>query len=123
MNNNHWLYLASVLSGAVIWIAISLATNQMEAWDSDLYYSVGLPASCLLSFMFGLYRPRVSWKWGVLLFVGQFLALLVIRGPGNLLPLGVIAFGIFSLPAILTARIGASLAARFGRPDEGTPAN
>jgi hypothetical protein len=33
--------------------------------------------------------------------------MLFTQGPGNLLPLGVVVFGVLSAPSIITARIGA----------------
>lgn len=39
-------------------------------------------------------------------------------GPGNLLPLGVIVFGVLSIPPILAARFGAYLANRTARGKE-----
>jgi hypothetical protein len=40
--------------------------------------------------------------------IGQLFWMLLTQGPGNLLPFGVIVFGILSLPSIVTAQIGAS---------------
>jgi hypothetical protein len=33
--------------------------------------------------------------------------MLFTQGPGNLLPLGLVVFGVLSVPSIMTARIGA----------------
>ena len=44
--------------------------------------------------------------------VGQFVWMLISQGPGNLLPLGVIVFGVLSIPPIIAARIGAFFATR-----------
>jgi hypothetical protein len=71
-----------------------------------------MPAACLLSFALGLVEPARSWRWGVAPFAGQFLSLLVMEGVGNLLPLGVIVFAILSIPAVITARLGATLGTR-----------
>ena len=42
--------------------------------------------------------------------VGQFVWMLLSLGPGNLLPLGVIVFGVLSIPPIIAARVGAFIA-------------
>ena len=44
---------------------------------------------------------------GLAPFVGQFVWLLLSQGPGNLPPLGITAFGVVSLPAIIAAKVGA----------------
>jgi hypothetical protein len=45
---------------------------------------------------FAFFEPNRSWGWGVLPMVGQFVWMLLSQGPGNLLPLGVIVFGVLS---------------------------
>ena len=52
MKREHWLYLAVAGCGAAIWILIALASGRNEAWDSSLYFSVGIPAVCLVSMAF-----------------------------------------------------------------------
>jgi hypothetical protein len=112
VKRDHWLLLAAVATGAAIWIFISTVTGRREAWDSGAYFSLGIPLACLLSFVLGVVEPARSWRWGVAPFAGQFLSLLVMEGVGNLLPLGVIAFAVLSIPAVIAARIGAALGTR-----------
>jgi hypothetical protein len=40
--------------------------------------------------------------------------MLCTQGPGNLLPLGIIVFGLLSVPSIITAKIGAFIRRRTG---------
>jgi hypothetical protein len=61
------------------------------------------------------FEPDRSWRWGVLPLVGQFLWMVLSEGPGNLLPLGVVVFGVLSIPAIIAARIGAFIATKTGK--------
>lgn len=96
--------------GAAIWLAISQISGRSEAWDSPLYFSLGMSLACAASFVLGFLEPRWSWRWGVLPFAGQFVAMLATTGFGNLWPLGLAMFGILSMPAILTARLGAYVA-------------
>jgi hypothetical protein len=49
---------------------------------------------------------------GVLPLVGQLVWMLLSQGPGNLLPLGVIVFGVLSVPPIIAARIAAFIATK-----------
>ena len=114
MKKDYWLYLAAAACGAAIWILISLVSGKKEAWDSDLYFSLGIPLVCLVSLAFAFLEPRRPWRWGVLPSAGQFVWMLLYQGPGNLLPLGVIVFAVFSIPFIIAALIGAFISRRIG---------
>jgi len=92
--------------------------RQKEAWDSPWFFSVGLPIVCVVSMLLAFFSPARPWRWGIIPTAGQFLCLLVSQGPGNLFPLGIVAFGVLSLPSIVTARIGSY----FGRK-RGSQAN
>ncbi|MBX3329681.1 MAG: hypothetical protein KF722_04710 [Nitrospira sp.] len=109
MKNTYWLYGIAVAIGIVVWIGISMVSGRREAFDSGLYYSIGMPVVCVASATFGFLEPKKSWRWGILPLLGQFSWMLLTQGPGNLLPLGMIFFGILSVPSIITARIGAFL--------------
>ena len=102
-----WFYVVAFLFGALVWTLISAISGRKEAWDSSWYFSVGYPAICLMALAMGLVVPRRSWRWGVTPFAGQFAWLLLSQGVGNLLPLGIIAFAVMSLPAVLAAKVGA----------------
>jgi hypothetical protein len=110
MKREHWLYLVSAVCCAAIWILIALASGRKEAWDSDLYFSVGIPDVCLVAMAFAFVEPNRSWRWGLLPLIGQFVWMLLSQGPGNLLPLGVIVFGVLSVPPVIAAQIGAFIA-------------
>jgi hypothetical protein len=112
MTKDYWLSFVAVVSGALIWALVASASGRSEAWDSGMYFAAGIPAGCLLSFALALIEPQRSWRWGVLPMVGQLVWLLLTQGVGNLLPLGVIVFGVLSIPGIIAARIGASMAMR-----------
>jgi hypothetical protein len=105
-----WLYLSAFLLGMAVWIAVSALSGRREAWDSAWYFSAGMPILCAGSMILAFCEPARSWRWGVVPFAGQLVLVLISQGPGNLLPLGIVVFGIFSLPAILAARAGAFLA-------------
>lgn len=114
MKRDYLLYFASAAFGAAVWIAITQASGRREAWDSELYFIVGVPAMCIVAFLFALRRPKEWLLWGILPLAGQFFWLLISQGVGNLLPLGVIAFGVMSVPSVVAARIGAAIVRRRG---------
>lgn len=105
-------HLMAALCGAAIWIAISLVSGRAEAWDSGLYFSVGIPAMCLVSLAFALLEPARWWRWGVLPLFDQFVWMLLSQGFGDLLPLGIIAFAVLLIPSLFAAWIGAFIARR-----------
>ena len=108
----YWRHLAAMASGAAIWILIALATGQREAWDSGLYFTLGIPAVCLVALIFAYHAPARPWRWGVLPMVGQLAWMVLSQGVGNMLPLGVIIFAILSIPPVVAALIGAFIAIR-----------
>jgi hypothetical protein len=116
MKKDVWLYAATLIVGAAAWLVVAKVTGKREAWDSDAYFSLAMPAVCLASFVCGVVEPLRSWRWGVSPLVGQFLTMLVTQGVGNLLPLGIIVFGVLSLPSILTARVGAFVRGKWFGP-------
>ena len=107
MNKDYWLYGLASGIGIAVWIAVSTVSGRREAWDSESYFLIGMPVVCAASAALGFLQPRRPWRWGVAPLAGQFSWMLVTQGPGNLLPLGVVVFGVLSIPSIVTARIGA----------------
>ena len=116
--NNNVRYVIAIVAGAAVWLLIVAISGRNEAWDTGAYFTVGIPLVCLTSAVLAYFAPERSWRWGVLPMVGQFLCLLVMQGPGNLLPLGIIVFAVLSIPSIIAARIGASIGLRTARRDQ-----
>ena len=114
MKKDAWLYALAVGTGILTWAVISAISGRREAWDSPWYFSVGVPVVCVISAVLGWIEPAKPWRWGVAPLVGQFSWMLVTQGPGNLLPLGVVVFGVLSVPSILTAKLGAVVRSRMG---------
>lgn len=115
MNKDSWLYGLAVLVGIVVWIGVSTVSGRREAWDSEWYFLVGIPVVCVTSAALGVIEPNRPWRWGIAPLVGQFVWMLLTQGPGNLLPLGVVVFGVLSAPSIMTARIGARIGGRIAK--------
>ncbi|MGQ0666959.1 MAG: hypothetical protein ACT4O4_07995 [Nitrospiraceae bacterium] len=107
MKKDYWLYGLAVVIGIAVWIGISTVSGRREAWDSESYFIIGVPVVCVASAVLGFLEPSRPWRWGVAPLVGQFSWMLLTQGPGNLLPLGMVVFGVLSVPSIITAWIGA----------------
>lgn len=107
MKKDAWLYGVAVGIGIAMWIVVSSLSGRREAWDSEWYFLIGVPVICVVSAALGFIETSRPWRWGVAPLIGQFSWMLVTQGPGNLLPLGVVMFGVLSLPSVMTAKIGA----------------
>jgi hypothetical protein len=113
---NRWAAFLSLTIGVGGWLEVSALTGRREAWDSELYFSLFFPLLLLLSAILGWLAPDRAWRWGLWMAGGQFLAMFADNPGGNLLPLGVITFGVLGgitgLPGVLAARLRARLDAR-----------
>ena len=107
MKREAWLYAVAVTAGIIVWIVVSKISHRSEAWDSQWYFTIGVPVVCVVSAMLGFIEPNRPWRWGSAPLAGQFVWMLVTQGPGNLLPLGIVVFGVLAIPSMLTARLGA----------------
>ncbi|MBI3806686.1 MAG: hypothetical protein HY281_04100 [Nitrospirae bacterium] len=115
MKKEFWLYGAACVSGILAWILISSFSGQTEAWDSELYLTLGIPALCLVAGALGFIEPKRSWRWGIIQILGQAVWMFASQGFGNLWPLGMVAFGIFAIPLIMAAGLGAWIAKLNGK--------
>ncbi len=109
MKRDHWLYLLAVVGGALVWALVATISGKREAWDSEWYFTLGIPAVCLLAAVLGYLEPIRPWRWGLAPNVGQLACMLVMQGVGSMLPMGVILLAIMSIPAMITAWMGAAI--------------
>lgn len=109
-------YAVSAFTGLAVCLAIAVGTGRKEAWDSGLYYSVGLPVMVLAIFVISYFFPRRAWRWTLAMALGQAGALLWGGGSLNLWPLAIIAMLVYSLPQFVSGFVGSWLAAKL-RPD------
>jgi hypothetical protein len=107
MKKDVWLYGVAVGVGILVWAIVSALSHRREAWDSQWYFMIGVPVVCVVSAVLGFIEPSRPWRWGVAPLTGQFSWMLLTQGPGNLLPLGIVVFGILAIPSMLTAQLGA----------------
>ncbi|MDN5941958.1 MAG: hypothetical protein L0H94_08765 [Nitrospira sp.] len=115
MKKEIWLYGAACASGILAWILISLFSGQTEAWDSEFYLTLGIPALCLVAGILGFIEPKRPWRWGIVQVLGQAVWMFATQGFGNLWPLGMVAFGLFAIPLIAASGLGALIARRNGK--------
>lgn len=94
----------ALFGGAVLWWIGGTLAHRREPWDSGVYWVVVYPLAVALGAWLGWRFPRRPRLAAVLVFVGQFVAMIVRNGElGGLWPLGLAWFAVLSLPAIAAA--------------------
>lgn len=103
----------ALIAGLALWFATALLTGKREPWDASAYWVFAYPAALIACAWLGYAYPERPWRWALVLFEAQFLAMCLRNGElGNLWPLGMVLFAVIALPGIAAAHI----AARFSRP-------
>ncbi len=108
------VFAALAAVGAALFLGVSSASGQTEAWDSGLYWSVGVPGMAVACGIAGALVPRYFLFAGIAIVLPQAV-LLFSRGFGSLWPLGMALFAVlacvgsaFALGGAFAARLGAS---------------
>ena len=83
-----------------------------EAWDSNQYWTIGLPVMFATAFAGGFLARAQAWVIGYAPFVGQAITMAAESGEFGLLPLGLILMGVVGLPGVGLALLGARLGRR-----------
>ena len=105
-SNAHVPYALAIAAGAILWAVGSAVSDRREAWDSGSYWMIFYPAAIAICGFLGYVFPERPWRWCIALFAAQFVTMAVLSGEiGNLAPLGLVMFGILSLPAIGVAKV------------------
>jgi drug/metabolite transporter (DMT)-like permease len=110
VKKDYWLIGIAAACGAAVWIVLSKISHHREAWDSELYFIYGIPIICVVAAVLAYIEPKQPWRWAVTPFAAQGIWMLLTQGFGSMFPLGLVVLAIFSIPALLTAALGAFLA-------------
>ncbi len=115
MKREYWLYVVAVAAGVLVWVVLSAVSGEREAWDSPLYFLVGIPVLCAVAAALALVEPKRPWRWAVVPLLSQAVWMVLSQGPGNLLLLGLLFFAVLSVPLLIAAWIGAFFGKRRAR--------
>ena len=100
----------SIATGVALEIGVALTGGRREAWDSPIFWTVGLPAAALVALLIGFGARRPAWLWTVLIAPSQVLTMMLRSGEiGNLWPLALVLSAILSAPFVAAAFIGSRL--------------
>jgi hypothetical protein len=101
-------YAIAIVGGAGLWFVTAAVTGRTEAWDSTLYWVATYPISIALAGWLAYQIPKDPWRWALAVMWAQALALMFASSSLGLLPLGLIVFGVLSLPAVFVAKLAAA---------------
>lgn len=103
-------FAASISGGFLVCLVVSMVTGRKEAWDSPVYFSVGIPVMCVLMFAIGYGFPGRAWRWTLSMAVGQTVAMLSAGNSLSLWPLSLVAMTVLSVPQLVAGSIASKLA-------------
>ena len=79
------------MTGAFVEVVISTTTGVRESWDTDIYWSVGLPVMIAANGIAGYCGEGKSIFHGIIIVAGQCIAMMVVTGEiGSLIVPGII---------------------------------
>jgi hypothetical protein len=102
--------------GAADWELARQLGGRREAWDGPLFWPLAYPLLLLAALLLGMVWRERPWRWAVWLIAGQivwsFTLALSQDGVPNLLPLGLVMFGLLGIPCVAAAYAGRWLGER-----------
>jgi len=112
------IFVTLATLGVAVWKTVTVTTGEREAWDSLVYFAIGLPAMLVATAVAGYAAPRRSWLFGVAVVCLQPVALLADGEPGPLLVVGLLTFGFLAGLCAFSAYIGGTLRLQRGKRKE-----
>ncbi len=100
-------YLMSFFAGLMINLVLAMATGRTEAWDSNVYYWLGIPLLSLIIFIISRQFPQQPWRWTISMAMGQVFSAILAGGDSALGPVSMIFIIIISMPQFIAGAAGA----------------
>ena len=100
-------FIIAAVAGGLGWLVISTTTGRREAWDSEAYFGLFLPAISILTAWLGFLAPVRAWRWAFVPFGAQAVVAFLQNPTANLLPLGLIVFAMFGVICLVPTLVGA----------------
>jgi hypothetical protein len=100
-------YLISFFAGSAINLSIALSAGRTEAWDSNVYYWLGIPLLSLTVFFISRQFPQRPWRWTISMAMGQVFSAILAGADSALGPIAMVFIIIVSVPQFLAGAAGA----------------
>ena len=108
--NRRSVIVLCVAAGVGLEMVIHAMSGRREAWDSGLYWTLGLPIVAVLSLAMGWASQRSDWLWTFLIVPSQVTTMMMrSREIGSLWPLAAALSSILSTPFVAAAFVGSRL--------------
>jgi hypothetical protein len=72
--------LLSAGVGVCLELGIHALSSRREAWDSPLFWTLGLPAAALASAAIGYFARAADWRWTAIVVPSQVVTMMVRSG-------------------------------------------
>jgi hypothetical protein len=70
-------YILAISAGMLLWFWASAFIGKREPWDDPAYWQIIYPLAVGLSGILGFAFPQQAWRWAVVLFIAQFVAMII----------------------------------------------
>lgn len=117
-DNSALPYAVSFIAGLAICLFITLASGRKEAWDTPIYFTIGIPLMCAVIFALSYRFPQRAWRWALSMAIGQSVAMVMGGGSASLWPLAILAMTVVSVPQFIAAMIAARIAEKTAPRDD-----
>ena len=101
----------SILTGVALELGVALRSHRREAWDSEVFWVVGLPCALIACVAIGWGARGRDWRWTAAVVPAQVVTMMARNGDlgFNLWPLVVAFSAVLSAPFVFAAFIGSRL--------------
>ena len=100
----------SVAVGIALELGVHAVSGRREAWDSELFWTLGLPLAMLASTIVGALSRGREWIWTLLVSPAQVATMMVRSAEiSGLFPLTLVLSTVLSTPFLFAAFIGSLL--------------
>ncbi len=100
-------YLMSFVAGLTINLSIAISAGRTEAWDSSIYYWLGIPLLSLTIFFISRQFAQRPWRWTISMAMGQVFSAVLAGADAGLGPIAMIFIIIISVPQFIAGAAGA----------------
>lgn len=104
------LFALALAAGAGTWFGIAALGDRREAWDTPLFFSLGLPLAYGACLVLGFHGARQAWRWPALVFGALFASAVVSAGGSlQLWPLTLMLVGTMAAVGLVPTFLGVGL--------------